>query len=1292
MKKAIIFIHGLGGDSVSSWGNFASLIESDDALNTFDVGFFSYPTRLARFFPFIQARYGSIQDLADALDSLIRVDYKEYDDIILVAHSLGGLIARKYLLDKKLSGGVSKVKKLLLYAVPHSGSGLANISSFVSFYHRHIKQLCKESDFLDNLNDQWSKSKLSETLDIQCVIGLADEVVGSESLKGFCRYVSNETHKLADKNHKSIIKPTDANDMSFKVLKEFVLKKLSVVNSQLEQKQNFIQWQDQIKQNDFIEFVEDEERQKLIQLLEQKLLSSSGQTLRVIGLSGLGKTRLVYEVFNSNESLAQDVIYLDMAVSRSEEIFTEVQRLLRFDYEGNIVLDNCDLDSHKRFEGLQKSSNSKINIITIDYNIENYHGDVLEIKRLSDESVKKILQNNSSFAKLEDLDRIVQFADGFAQMAVMLATARLNFESNIGVLKDDDLVKKMLWGNSAKDSDEEKILEHFAILDKCEFDDGEEFKYIVNYLGLDADKSHKTIVRFQKRGIIDRRGKFIKIVPKPLALCLATKWWDETRKEKIVNFITSELPGILQESLCLQIEKLYLSKTIQKTIETVCKESEPFGQAEKILTFKGSRLFRSFAMVNPQVISQVLYRVIFPMDDEEVSRIAGDVRRNLVWTLERLCFREDTFLESAQVLFRFAVCENESWSNNATGMIQSLFSARLSNTQADPQKRFEFIDECLITKKSNEIAVIIKILDSALQTDHFMRTVGVEHNALDKSLRPWEPKVWEDVFGYYLEATKRLIVIMQKNPYFEKHVKKVFANHLRGLFRLKQIETIELFFEVVKSTQNSFYPEALESIDHILEYDIKDGQNEKEILLLEKWQKELAPQKVKNKLRHIVSLPPYKHLKDENGQYIDKPFLDAKEFAQNCDLVEIKEHFEVLLSGEQRQAYTFGKFLIERVDDKKAFLLDVLKSMQSISEKLNISFFVGLLDGVKSLDYALWQELLKEVQETSLLKYYADFIVRSKPSIEELLRLSELIKSGDVDVLTCRGYANGQALSHLKPEELQKFLYSFIDLNTQAPWICLDIAFMYSFSIGYWSENTVLLKKIILKIDFTVDMSEIFTDLHDLQEAVKRVVETEHDEEFIQKLTVNLFELLQNVQDYNAVRNMKELFLYLLENYTKSVLPVAIESFGELDATQKMSFSMVMQNFNSDFVEAEFKSDFDKIIIKNKEFVKFLIAAINITKKQENGKHKEFTPFVKGVLEKFANDKEILRAISSNLNSFSWSGSVVPYYENLIELMEPFTKSDTPSLNQWAKQEIEYYKKRIESEKIRDEEQEWGVY
>jgi triacylglycerol esterase/lipase EstA (alpha/beta hydrolase family) len=115
-KKLLLFVHGLGGSGTETWRSrpgvgFAELIAEDKLIaDQFDVAFYQYPTSLfwLRFF----GRTPKIQELAEGLRTQIDVLYSRYSSIVLVCHSLDGLIARLYLINEVKHQRPVKVGKL----------------------------------------------------------------------------------------------------------------------------------------------------------------------------------------------------------------------------------------------------------------------------------------------------------------------------------------------------------------------------------------------------------------------------------------------------------------------------------------------------------------------------------------------------------------------------------------------------------------------------------------------------------------------------------------------------------------------------------------------------------------------------------------------------------------------------------------------------------------------------------------------------------------------------------------------------------------------------------------------------------------------------------------------------------------------------------------------------------------------------------------------------------------------------------------------------------------------------
>ena len=234
VKRLILFVHGLGG-SDDTWGEFPTLLKNDNAFSSFDVKSYSYRSKIVRnknivalfskVFAFItpQQRLPKIQDVADLLKTEIEERYAAYEEIYLVTHSMGGLVARKYLYEMVKSKTPLQVKKLMLYAVPNNGSDWAKLASF--YKHEQIEQLNRESDFMQHLNKEVDNIELEKALKVLYVVGKYDDVVDESSARG---YWGNKSVKSLPNTHTDIVKPKDADDLSFLVLKNFLTSKENV--------------------------------------------------------------------------------------------------------------------------------------------------------------------------------------------------------------------------------------------------------------------------------------------------------------------------------------------------------------------------------------------------------------------------------------------------------------------------------------------------------------------------------------------------------------------------------------------------------------------------------------------------------------------------------------------------------------------------------------------------------------------------------------------------------------------------------------------------------------------------------------------------------------------------------------------------------------------------------------------------------------------------------------------------------------------------------------------------------
>jgi pimeloyl-ACP methyl ester carboxylesterase len=130
-RAAVIFIHGITG-SKETWGSPAgnlywpTMLASDAALaNDIDIYQVDYDSTL-----FSGPAAVAIEtDIEKILDKLILE--KQYSKVIFIAHSLGGILARTYLLHVKHTYGhaaLSRFRMVITLGTPNEGSSLANLA------------------------------------------------------------------------------------------------------------------------------------------------------------------------------------------------------------------------------------------------------------------------------------------------------------------------------------------------------------------------------------------------------------------------------------------------------------------------------------------------------------------------------------------------------------------------------------------------------------------------------------------------------------------------------------------------------------------------------------------------------------------------------------------------------------------------------------------------------------------------------------------------------------------------------------------------------------------------------------------------------------------------------------------------------------------------------------------------------------------------------------------------------------------------------------------------------------
>ncbi|MBN3865252.1 alpha/beta hydrolase, partial [Pseudomonas frederiksbergensis] len=526
MAKKIILVHGLGGTADGTWGEFPNFLEADKDIN-FDIVSCGYESpALWKFWK----RAPSILNIANGVltDIRVRCDI-ENDEIILAGHSLGGIIVKKVLLLLENKQTPHKIFKVCFFDVPHDGSGYANAGKHVSFRNRHLKSLTRDSSELDDLNEQWVHSGLNNKLDIMSIISANDDIVSSSSSKSIFREHAIET--INDVDHRTIVKPESVNSSSYLVFKGFVLKKNTVAKYKNLASRDLEDWR-RIERNHSYHYARDENRTKDL----ESLISAFGlgsSVVRLTGASGLGKTRLLLEAIDASESIDDSCTLIFNAPGYDTRIKETIRSMVEDRADGLVVIENCSVDLHNHLAKEVNAADCLLKLVTVGYSNEQVDDSIhIILSPLKDEAIKQILSPILVGLNSSDVDRVARFAQGYPLMATLIAEQYQEQGRLLGSIERSSVVKKLIEGDSVITDAEKEVLSACSLFDvfgTAEGSAGEEAKFIAeDVAGYDLRVFDRVLTIFTRRQIVNRAGRYARVVPKPLALTLASEWWEKT--------------------------------------------------------------------------------------------------------------------------------------------------------------------------------------------------------------------------------------------------------------------------------------------------------------------------------------------------------------------------------------------------------------------------------------------------------------------------------------------------------------------------------------------------------------------------------------------------------------------------------------------------------------------------------------------------------------------------------------------------------------------------------------------
>lgn len=204
--RTLVFVHGwMGGDV--TWSDFPHLAASDPRFAAFNILVVQFPT-------FLVGKNIDIGQTSDVLRAQLSAKAKDHE-LYLIAHSMGGIIARQFVIQDRLAQTHLAIRAIISIATPYLGADVAKLGFELGIAPEQLYDLKAGSSFLNQQAISWrelvSGAPSSSSLKTFCIGSVADRIVKPPSAISQC----GDFKVVSEWGHRELAKPTAISDLRY---------------------------------------------------------------------------------------------------------------------------------------------------------------------------------------------------------------------------------------------------------------------------------------------------------------------------------------------------------------------------------------------------------------------------------------------------------------------------------------------------------------------------------------------------------------------------------------------------------------------------------------------------------------------------------------------------------------------------------------------------------------------------------------------------------------------------------------------------------------------------------------------------------------------------------------------------------------------------------------------------------------------------------------------------------------------------------------------------------------------
>lgn len=1066
----------------------------------------------------------------------------------------------------------------------------------------------------------------------------------------------------------------------------------------------FRSWMHWAGHSDHIQPCVDDERLPPLRDRLREAAMSPQHVLRIVGLGGIGKSRLVIEGLgpsNDDWAVSDIVLYASEEDTHTKDIRHLVETLAANGTRALVVVNRCCPETHRALAGEVSRSTSRLSLVTLDDEIPTTAVDeaTVKIDTASDAIVEAIIDRMVPNLQFNELRRLVHFSEGFPRIAIDVAKAWRSGRP-IAHAAEDDIVDAFVLGRLAHDREvtlqAAMLVAAFGVISV----DGQLDEVASFRPDLTVDHLRTGIRRLEERGIARRKGRLRVLQPRPIAMRLAERQWREWSERQWERALTGAPP--LSATAARVLARLNTTSIAEGVVRHVCCKG-PFVGMKELDRSGRAEVLAGLAAVAPAVVLDVLERALNELGD--LFQVPANMRRHIVWALEQIVFHAVTFETAADLLLRLAATETENFANSATGVFVGIFRTRLGNTAADGDARLALFDELWGTADVTKKTILVDALTGALNPMVF-RVVGAETQGAKPALSSWFPSSREAESKYVTGCIFRLAEIAGESgadPTVLTRASSGLGRELCALLSGGYLDAVEQAARQI-APAIGHWTTAAASLGQFLAYHAEsvDPQTAARVRSLFTT---LQPDTLNSRLRHLATAMPSDLLfgeKLEADESLRRWEHALQELAD--DLAEAPEtlakSLPELSQGEKSRVKNFGIVL-----GKTAGMFPPEKWLEQIERAAieapdgdrNLDLLCGYYIGTAKACPDMAAMLKKRMVESPVLARGLPSVCAGLGVVPADIHLAvgalqrRLLPAAQLAVWSWSG-----ALHKLCPAQVAPLLDALMaSSDDKALTIALDLTCAYSLdrpeSLDRLRPQIRMCAKEYLKKGCPpTDASSAY----DFEQLMGWMLRNGREDVDACATALDLAKLLVAGLGHVGADLPTSITCRLLSDFPEIVWPyigAAIVS----DRGQALLMEVVLGNKRGDDTSAVLSLPEAALLAwchaHPDQAPAFAATVVPVLKVDQDGSM--LHPTLRRVVDEFGDRTEVLDAIERNIGTYSWIGPVTGYYERYVDPIGGLTTHRIPTVRRWAQRMADVLRARIEESRDKEAERDatWEI-